>query len=121
MTTFGKRLLWVGLLAAAGVSYVCADDGAMRVSEEDLRKAAVTKVKPEYPSMARQFHLAGHVEIDVFVDAAGDVEKVEPKSGNPLFTSAAATALKKWKFAPFKTDGKAVKAVGPIRIDFASQ
>ncbi len=117
----GKRLLWVGFLAAAGMTYVRADDGALRVSEEDLRKAAVTKVKPEYPSMARQLHLAGRVEVDVFVDATGDVERVEPKSGNPLFTSAAAAALKKWKFAPFKADGKAVKAAGPIRIDFASQ
>ncbi len=103
------------------MTYLHADDGVMRVSEEDLRKAAVTKVKPEYPPVARQLHLGGQVEVDVFVDAEGDVEKVEPRSGNPLFTSAAATALKKWRFTPFKTDGKAVKAVGAMRIEFARQ
>jgi hypothetical protein len=35
-----------------------------------------------------------------------------------MFTSAAAAALKKWKFTPFKADGKAVKAVGTVRVAF---
>jgi TonB family protein len=75
-------------------------------------------VKPEFPTMARQLHLSGAAEMDVFVGEEGDVEKVEPKSGNPMFTSAAAAALKKWKFTPFKADGKAVKAVGTVRVAF---
>ncbi len=111
----------MGVLAAAAMPYLYAGDGPMQVSEGDLKKAAIAKVKPEFPPLARQLRLTGHAELDVFVSPEGEVEKVEPKSGNPMFTSAAATALKKWKFTPFKSDGKAVEAVGTIRIEFAGQ
>jgi protein TonB len=122
MNVIGKRLLWVSLLAAAaGAAHLYAGDGTVRVSEADLKKAAITKVKPDFPPLARQLHLSGHAQLDVFVGATGDVEKVEPKSGNPLFTGAAATALRKLKFTPFKSDGQPVKAVGTLEIDFALQ
>jgi protein TonB len=115
----GKRFWGLGLLAAAaGMTCLYADDGPIRVSEGDLKRAATAMVKPEFPTMARQLHLSGAAEMDVFVGEEGDVEKVEPKSGNPMFTSAAAAALKKWKFTPFKADGKAVKAVGTVRVAF---
>jgi TonB family protein len=116
----GRLASLILLAAAAGTGCLYAQDGTKRVSEADLRKAAVSKVAPEFPPLARQLRISGHAELDVFVSAQGTVEKVEPKSGNAMFTSAAATALKKWKFTPFKSDGKTVKAVGTIRIDFSA-
>jgi protein TonB len=115
----GRRLAGLILLAAAGAACLCAQDAPIRVSEVDLRKAAVTKVKPDYPPLARQLRISGQAELDVFVGTQGEVEKVVPRSGNPMFTGAATTALKKWKFTPFKSDGKVVKAVGAMRIDFS--
>jgi protein TonB len=121
MNFIRKQLFWAGLLAAAVGAIHLYADGPLRVSEEELMKAATTKVKPIFPSMARQLHLSGVAQVDVFIDDNGDVEKVEPKSGNPLFTSALAAAVRKWRFTPFKSDGKPVKAVGPLRMDFALQ
>ncbi len=112
------RFLAVSLLAAvAGTSSLWAED-AVRVSEAEFKKAAVTKVVPDYPPLAKQLRVAGRAEVDVYVAEDGSVEKAEPLSGNPLFTSAATNALKKWKFTPFKADGKAVKAVGKVAFDF---
>ena len=122
MRFVSRRLLWMSLLAAAaGAGYLFAADDAVRVSEADLRKAAIAKPKPDYPPMARQLHISGRGEVDVFVDSEGSVEKVEPKSGNPMFTSAMVSTLKKWKFTPFKADGKPVSAVGTLRIEFSAQ
>jgi outer membrane biosynthesis protein TonB len=39
-------------------------------------------------------------------------------SGNPVLTQPAADAVKKWKFAPFTSDGKAVKALLPVSMSF---
>ena len=49
---------------------------------------------------------------------SGAVEKVNIVSGNPVLTRPASDAVKKWKFAPFTTDGKAVKALVPVSLTF---
>ena len=99
-----------------------ADDLAIRVSETDARKAAVKKVEPEYPAMARQVRLSGRVQVDVVIDTAGNVEKVNIVRGNVLLSNSAASALKKWKFTPFVGAGnKPTKAVASLTFDFHLQ
>ena len=58
------------------------------------------------------------MELEVLVAERGPVEKVNIVSGNPMLTSPASDALKKWKFAPFTSDGKAVKALVPVSMSF---
>jgi TonB family protein len=107
------------LCAIAGTGgCLWAQDTSIRVAEPELKKAAVTKVNPEYPAIARQLHLAGRAEVEVYVTPDGDVEKVQPLSGNPIFTNSAISAVKKWKFTPFKADGKPAKAVGTLTFSF---
>jgi protein TonB len=89
-----------------------------RVSEAEATKAIKSKVEPEYPAMARQMKLVGTVKVDVFIDTGGKVEKVQVVHGNPLLTSAAVTALKRWTFSPFTSEGKAVKAVAGFTLSF---
>ena len=80
--------------------------------------AAKTKVSPDYPPIAKQLKIEGSVELEVLVAESGAVEKVNIVSGNPMLTKPASDALKKWKFAPFTSDGKAVKALAPISMSF---
>ena len=103
-----KLILFAAFMAVA----LCAQD-TVRVSEAEAKKALVSRADPEYPAIARQMHLGGRVTVDVFVDEAGKVEKVQPVSGNQLLTGAAVSAVKKWKFTPF---GK--KAVATFAFDF---
>ena len=114
--TLGRVILCV--VAGAGGS-LWAQDTSIRVAEPELKKAVVTKVSPEYPPVARQLHLAGRVEVEVYVTPDGEVDKVQPVSGNPVFTNSAISAVKKWKFTPFKADGKPTKAVGTLTFNFA--
>ena len=104
------------LLAIAGL--VWAQDAPVKVTEEAAKQAAVTKVVPDYPAIARQMKLAGRVEVSAVIGVDGSVEKAEIVSGNPLLSGAATTALKKWKFTPFTADGKPYRAQTTITFEF---
>lgn len=116
--TAGK--LFAGLLLSAAV--ICpvlrAEDVARRVTEDEAKKAVTTKITPEYPAMARQMKLGGKVQVDAYIDTDGKVEKVQVVTGNPLLTSAAVSAVKRWKFSPFTADGKATRAVAGFTFNF---
>ncbi|MGQ9635247.1 MAG: energy transducer TonB [Bryobacteraceae bacterium] len=103
-------LVVLGLAAPAGAQ--------VRLSEAQAKQAAVVKVTPEYPAMARQMRLSGRVELEATIDTEGNVEKVQVISGNPLLSSAAVAALKKWKFNPVVEDGKPIRAIASVAFDF---
>lgn len=105
----------LALLAA-----VCAaQSGPKKVSQAEVMSAAVTKVQPQYPELARQLNISGTVEIEVLVAESGAVESATPVSGNPVLTKPASEALKKWKFKPFLQDGAPVKAQSVIKFGFS--
>ena len=80
--------------------------------------AVVTKIQPEYPAMARQLKIQGTVELEALVSETGEVTKVDIISGNPMLTAPAANAVKHWRFRPFLEDGKAIRVVAPVTMDF---
>jgi protein TonB len=89
----------------------------VRVDESEAKKNIITKVEPEFPAIAKQMNLSGRVEVDIHVDEAGKVEKVDAVSGNPILAGAATNAAKHWKFQPFEADGKPTKVV--VRVAFS--
>jgi len=95
-----------------------AQDAPKKVSKSEGLNAATTKVPPDYPAIARQLKIEGPVELEALVTETGVVEKVNIVSGNPVLTRPASDAVKKWKFAPFTADGKAVKALVPVTLSF---
>jgi protein TonB len=112
--------LTIGLLLSAVVipPALRAEEATHRISEDEAKKAVTSKVNPEYPPMAKQMRLGGKVQVDAYIDTDGTVEKVQVISGNALLTSAAVSALKRWKFSPFTADGKAVRAVAGFTFSF---
>ena len=90
----------------------------IHVTTDDALKAAVKKAPPEYPAIAKQMKVVGKVEVQVTIDAEGNVEDVKILSGNSLLTNAVVSAVKKWKFTPFTQEGAATKAVASLEFDF---
>ncbi len=90
----------------------------VRITEVQARRAAVLMVVPDYPPLARQMRLAGRVEVDVFIDTDGNVARTQVLVGNALLSSAAVTAVKRWKFKPFSADGKPFRVVATITFNF---
>jgi TonB family protein len=60
----------------------------------------VTRISPQYPSLARSMNLQGSVKADVVVAPNGTVKSVEIKGGHPLLGQAAQNALREWKWEP---------------------
>ena len=105
-------------LCPSTVAVAAAEERVITVTESDLRTAALHRVEPDYPAVARQIRLTGSVELEIMVDAAGMVEKVSVVHGNTLLTGPSLQAIKKWKFKPFGNGTEAAKAAGPIRFTF---
>ncbi len=107
----------IALLALAAAGPVQAQE-VKKVSQAEALRNVVTRVQPDYPATARQLRIQGNVELQVLIGETGAVEKVDIVSGNPMLTRPASEALRRWKFTPFTTDGKAVKASTQISITF---
>jgi protein TonB len=105
-------------LAALFLSTSLAQEAPKKVTKAEGLNAVTTKVPPDYPTIARQLKIEGSVELEAVVTETGVVEKVNIVSGNPVLTRPASDAIKKWKFAPFTSDGKAVRALVPVTLSF---
>ena len=105
-------------LAALLGAVVSAQDEPKKITRAEALSAVATKVQPDYPPMARQLRIQGTVELQVLVAETGEVLKVDIVSGNPLFTGPSAQAVKRWKFKPFVENGKPIRVLAPVTIDF---
>ena len=90
----------------------------VRVGTTDAMKAATSKVQPQYPTVARQMKIAGHVEIEAVVGTDGSVASAKAISGNPMLTQPAIAAVEKWRFTPFTSNGEPTKAIVTLGFDF---
>ncbi len=106
-----------GILLGLAALGVCQEP-EKKLSRSESLSAAVNKVEPEYPAIARQLKIQGSVELEAVVTEAGAVEKVNIVSGNPVLTRPAAEALKKWKFSPILVEGKPVRALAAVMFNF---
>ncbi|MCW5965782.1 MAG: energy transducer TonB [Bryobacterales bacterium] len=115
-----NRSLAVLLMLIVATSTWSAAQDASRISEVELMNHLVSKVDPEYPSMAKQMKLVGKVELDIYLDEAGKVEKVESVKGNAILFVAAQRAVKQWKFKPVNVGSSPGKVVARLGILFSS-
>ena len=113
-----KRTISFLVLAVAPLTIASAQDNIKKVSPAEAIEAILSKPAPEYPPMAKQLRIQGNVELEAVVAENGTVEKVTVVSGNPVLTKPAAEGVKKWKFKPFQSEGKPVKALAPVVVKF---
>jgi TonB family protein len=64
----------------------------------DDERATKSRVAPIYPDIARRMKIAGEVDVEATVDAAGNVSDAKTLSGSRLLAPAAEDAVRKWKF-----------------------
>jgi TonB family protein len=66
---------------------------------ESVRKI-LSRVPPQYPSLARSMNIKGSVRAVALVAPNGTVKSVEVKGGHPVLVEEAQKALRQWKFEP---------------------
>jgi len=88
------------------------------LDESAVRRSIKTRVDPEMPAAARQFHIYGDVVAQFTIGLDGKVESIDQAKGNQLLAASATTALKKWTFIPFTHDGAPVRVKTAITFAF---
>jgi len=105
-------------LAALLGAVASAQDEPKKITRAEALGAMVTRVQPDYPPIAKQLRIQGTVELQLLVAETGEVSKVDIVSGNPMLTGPSAQAVKRWKFKPFVENGKPIRVLAPVTIDF---
>lgn len=90
------------------------------VSAPEYRAAYLENPRPPYPISARRRGLEGTVVLRVEVLANGTCGRLEVKSGSghEILDSAAAQAVKSWRFSPARRGGDALTAWVDIPVTF---
>jgi TonB family protein len=80
-----------------------------------------TKVNAIYPPQARAAGQHGVVVVEALVGADGSVKDVKVVSGPPMLRESAMDAVRRWKYQPFKLNGKAIAAQTQVQVEFKLQ
>jgi protein TonB len=78
----------------------------------------VHRVPPVYPAQARVMKLEGKVVLAAVIMEDGTLRDVKVIEGEPLLAQSAMDAVKNWRYKPYELDGKPVKNVIRISVDF---
>jgi protein TonB len=78
----------------------------------------IRKVEPVYPSLAKQAHISGTVELMGVLGTDGRIHELRVLKGHPLLIQAAMDAVKQWVFAPTILNGQPVEVQAPIQVNF---
>jgi TonB family protein len=94
-------------------------EGAMRIAPGITPPRILHKVEPEYSPDARADHIQGTVVLQLAVDEKGRPTGITVIS--PLgfgLDERAQAAVEKWEFVPGQKDGKPVKILATIEVNF---
>ena len=79
---------------------MCASAHAQAQESSEVARKVVTRVTPQYPSLARSLNIRGNVKMLVLVAPNGSPKTIQAKGGNPVLVQSAEKALRDWKWEP---------------------
>ncbi len=89
-----------------------------QVPAEVMEKLVRHRVDPEYPAAARPQKLQAVIALDVLIGRDGSVLNVRALGGPPILAQAAVSALRWWRFDPYRIKGKPVVAETTVAVEF---
>jgi outer membrane biosynthesis protein TonB len=95
MSPHFTRTGWIAAVLIGATSFVAP---ALRAAQDDAARKVIRRVIPEYPDVAKRWHLAGTVKMSATVAPNGVVRMVKTLGGNAVFVVAAEEAVKQWKY-----------------------
>ena len=79
------------------------------------------RIEPEYPSLARQIHKEGQVELHAIIATDGTIRSLQVVSGDPLFLRSAIDAVGQWRYRPTVLNGQPVEIDTYITVIYSLQ
>jgi len=77
------------------------------------------RIEPQYPAEAQAAHRTGEVVLEVVVAADGSIASARPVSGDPLLASAAADAVRSWRYEPYRVQGLPAEFQTDVTLKFS--
>lgn len=90
----------VAFILFSFVFWVAMSSRSTAQDSPDSHRKLVTRINPEYPSLARTLNVRGVVRVEAVVAPNGQVKTTEIKGGHPVLVQAALNAVNKWRWEP---------------------
>lgn len=111
-------------LAPTTIDAVVASLGAVHVAlpvppkSELVAATVVSRVAPVYPAVAKRLGISGLVVMDVTIAPDGSISAVRVTNGAMQLRSAAADAVRQWRYKPATLNGKPVESSAQVQVNF---
>jgi len=86
--------------------------------EYDQPPRPINLVKPKYPQDAFARKIEGTVEVEILIDADGNVARARVVHSVPRLDQAALDTVYQWKFAPAIKNGRPVATIARAPVKF---
>jgi TonB family protein len=90
----------------------------LELDSDEAARLLVERVPPQYPDPARHAGVEGDVLLEITIGEDGSVKNAKPIEGPPELISAAIEAVKRWKYRPAVSRGRAWEAKTEVKIQF---
>jgi TonB family protein len=90
----------------------------MKLSEGVLEAQLISRVEPQYPSIAVQTKTQGAVRLHAIINREGHIISLDVLSGHPLLVKAALDAVRLWRYRPTMLNGQPVEVETSITVIF---
>lgn len=93
--------------------------GPLQLGAGIVPPVLLKRVEPDYPVVARVGRLGGHVDIEAIVGTDGAVESARiVSSTSTIFDEVALDAIRAWRYRPAVMNGRPVRVVFKVSIEF---
>jgi len=89
----------------------------VKISGSQMPKQKV-RVSPTYPTIAQSARVEGIVIIEATIDTFGNVINANILRGQALLNEAALTAVRQWKYEPYRLNGEAIPVTMTVTVNF---
>jgi protein TonB len=96
-------------------------DRPVNVSSGVMAANLLSGPKPTYPRLANLAHMRGDVVMLAVISKDGTVKDLHVIKGHRLLRGAAKSAVRNWRYRPYRINGAPVDVSTLVSVDFSSQ
>jgi protein TonB len=109
-----------GILSSANAAIPkVATPQRVRVSTGVATGLLIKRVTPNYPQLAKQARIQGHVILQAEISKDGTIQNLQLISGHPMLAPAAIEAVKQWRYKPYLLNGEPVAVETQVDVNFS--
>jgi TonB family protein len=114
-----------GIVSSNAVAPLAPDirsesEGPVKVGGNVKEPKLLTRVMPEYPTVAKEAHIDGDIVVKTTIDVKGNVVNMQVVSGPAMLRGPALAALRRWKYEPSTLNGQPIAVQLMVTLKFSA-